>query len=143
MSEPVSNAKASSAPAAAAAVAPVAAASTSKDASKKKNKPKAAATIDEIKESVLQDALKDSNNNHLNAATGTKKAAKGGEQVDLRQTSLTDSIILIDKKDIAAATAPSAGAKSKQKISARTESNQSSSESLQDVDGDEGLCSIF
>jgi len=74
----------------------------------KKNakKPAQENLVNAIKDAIVDTA--DSNNNKVN----------------LKQTSLTDSIILIEKE------------------SKRTESNQSSNESLQDVDGDDGFITI-
>lgn len=78
-----------------------------------KSKPKKAkkASQQQSVASAIQDAIVD---------TLESKATK------LKQTSLTDSLILIEKEN---------GSK-------RTESNQSSNESLQDVDGDDGFITI-
>lgn len=57
--------------------------------------------------------------------------------VDLKQASMSASIVVIDKEALAGSTLAK-----KPVQTARTESNQSSSESLQDVEGEEGFVTI-
>ena len=118
------------------------AAAQSPKVDKKKAKP-AAQPQSNPTVAAIQAAITDNNNNNTSDAKkassatsspkpSTSKQAASSKAVNisnLKQTNLSESMILIEQEN---------NLVQKTKVNIRTESNQSSSESLQDIEGEEG-----
>jgi hypothetical protein len=91
-------------------------------------------------EKTIKTTTDNSNNNSNNTTTASKKQKNVVNMSQLKQTNLSDSMILIDSNASSNLDENFNQVSLSGKNSSRTDSNQSSSESLQDldVDGDDG-----